>query len=203
MSANLSLVSHSAKGHPVKLSAERPRYGFAERSLPDPGRSYKTEDGAFHLGVEFSYPEVFQYPFFYLFEPIVVFVKDLFRFFQLQVVFRALGPGQLNHPVDISSYCPCLSAVLVHFIKAVDLFNRFFFNLFRHLCFDYFFAQFKDLFCFLVNLSQLFLYRLELFPEEIFALGFVYFTFDIGLDFLLDKQELHFPAEDFTDFRQS
>ena len=87
----------------------------------------------------------------------MVFVKDLFGLFNIQVVFGLFAPRQVDEPVEIGTHQGCLGRLRVHLFKPAQLLVRLALDLRRHLgLFDLLF-DFVELFGALIAFAELLL----------------------------------------------
>src|SRR5262245_38789685 len=88
MAADFSLVMNAAQAHADKLSPERARDRFSKRCLADARRSNEAKDRALGILLQFAHGEMFDNTIFDLLQTIVVFIQNLLRLLQIEIVFR-------------------------------------------------------------------------------------------------------------------
>src|SRR5206468_3686220 len=76
MTSNLGFVAHAAQRNPDKFAAHGFRDRPAQRSLPYSRRADETQDRRFAGRLQFQDRKVFQNPFFYLFEIVMIAIQD-------------------------------------------------------------------------------------------------------------------------------
>ncbi len=62
--------------------------------LPTPGGPTKHRIGPLRILLQFAHGEMFDDAFFDFFEAVVIFIEDLLRLLQIQIVFGGFRPGQ-------------------------------------------------------------------------------------------------------------
>ena len=199
MAADLRFIAHAAQADADELAPQRAGDRLAQRGLADARRADETEDRALHLFFQLSDGEILENAFFDFFEVVVIFVEDLVRGFEVQIVFRFLGPRQFHHPFQIGANGGGFGGVRVHLLQALELLFRFLQHLLGHLGVFDALAEFGDFLRPFVQFAELFLNRLELFAQEVFALGLVHLALGLGLDFLLHGQDFDFLGENLAD----
>src|SRR5215470_1403073 len=101
MTAQLSLITHTAERHSFKLPAERTRDRSSERRFADARWSNKQQYRALRVGPQLDHGEKFENAFLYVFEPVVIFVENATSFCEIEFVFRRLQPRQLENKLEI------------------------------------------------------------------------------------------------------
>ena len=86
MTANLRFVAHTAEADPDKLAAERIGDRLAETGFAHARRTEKTEDRAVSLWIEFAHSQIFDQPFFYFFQIVMVAIKGFLRLIEIKIV---------------------------------------------------------------------------------------------------------------------
>src|SRR5437867_703189 len=102
MTADLRLVAHSAETDPHKFAAQRvgnrlAKAGFAHTRWPE-----KTEDRAVPLRIEFAHSQIFDQPFLYLFQIVMVAIEDLLGLIEIEVVLAQFVPWKIGNDLDVA-----------------------------------------------------------------------------------------------------
>src|SRR5436305_296020 len=103
MAAQLRFVTHAAQRHSLKLPAQRARDGSAERRLAYARWANKTKNRTFCVRPEFNDGQKLENAFLDVFQPVMIFVKNLARFIKVKLVFRRLAPGQFENIIQVSA----------------------------------------------------------------------------------------------------
>src|SRR5208282_6368491 len=101
MSANLSLIANAAKRNANELASRSAADGHRQRSLANSRRPKEAENRAFWILNELPHRQKFQDAVLNLFEPVVVFGKNLLSGFNVPQFARSLFPWYRQHPVQI------------------------------------------------------------------------------------------------------
>ena len=181
----------------------RARDRLAQGRFPHARGPDEAEDRPLHLVLQLAHGEVLQDPLLDLLEVVVVLVEDLLRLGDADVVLRLLLPGKLHHPVQVGAHDGRLGRIGMHPLQAAELFL----GLLQHLLghpgpFDLP-LQVVDFLGLPVDVAQLLLDRLHLFPEEIFPLAFRHLLLRLVLDLRLHLGKLQLPREQVVDERQA
>src|SRR5690606_22350986 len=106
--ANFGLVAHATQTHADKFAAHRAGNRRAERGLTNTGRANKAQDGPLTftayivllrvfltaflraLGTQLAHRQIFQNALFDVLQTVMIFVQDLARIGNIQMIFRAL-----------------------------------------------------------------------------------------------------------------
>ena len=192
MAADFGLVPHAAQTDADELAAQCAGDRFAQRCFADARRAHEAENRAFHLFFQLSDGEILEDAFLDLFQVVVVFVQDLGRGLQVEVVLRFLGPRQFDHPFQIGSDRGRFRRIRVHFFQPLELLFCFLQHLLGHLGVFDALAEFRDFLRPLVQLAEFLLNRLQLLAQKIFALGLVHLALGLGLNFLLHGEDFDF-----------
>ena len=75
----------------------------------------------------------------------MIFIENLHRRFQVEIVLRLLVPGQFHHPFEIGPDGGGFGGVRMHFLQSLELFFRFLEDLVGHLGIFDAFPEFSDL----------------------------------------------------------
>ena len=99
--ADLCLIPDAAKADPHIFSPERAGDALADAGLAGAGSPHKEEDGAVLLPVERHDSELLDDALLYLFESVVILVKDGFCTVQVDGGHFRSFPGKAGHKVDV------------------------------------------------------------------------------------------------------
>ena len=122
MTANFGFIANAAERHPHVVAADRASDRASETGLTDAWRADKTDDRrAQFVAGEFAYGDVLDDAVLDLVEAVVIFVEDLARRFQAEVVFRFDRPGQLGQPFEIGADHTDLGRHRVLLLESFDL----------------------------------------------------------------------------------
>ena len=119
MTPDFSLIPYTPQRYPYKLPSQCLSDRFSERGLSYAGWSYKAENRAFHLFLEFSHTQILQYTLLDLLKIIMILIQHLRCSLDIQIVFCTFAPGELNHPFKVCPHRRGLSAIRVHLFKAL------------------------------------------------------------------------------------
>ena len=199
MTADLGFITDAAETDADKLATERAGDRLSERGFPDAGRPDEAENRTLHFVFELPHGEILKDPFLHLLQIVVVLVEHFGGSLEVEVVLRPLGPGQLNDPLEIGSDSRRFGGIRMHFLESFELLFGFFQHLLRHLQFCDPFAELGDFLSAFIEFSQLFLNSLELFAQEVFALGLVHLPLGLRLNLLLHGEDFDLLTENLAD----
>ena len=128
----------------------------------------------------------------------MILVEDLGGGLDVEGVLGLLAPGQLHQPFEIGADRRRFRRVRVHLLKTLELFFGLLENLLGHLGVFDVLPELGHFLGPLVQFAQLLLDRLQLFAEEVLALGFVHLALGFGLDFLLHREDFDLRAQQFA-----
>ena len=170
VSAYLRLVVHASERNVYELAPHRARDGFSERRFADARRADEADDLRAHiLASAFLDGEKFKDALFYVFKAIVVFVKDLARVRDVEVVFRRDVPRKLRQRLDVVPRDGGLGRKRRQLAEAADFLVDLLQNILGHPAFGRGFSQ-------LVGLrgralfAELVVYHFELLAQVIVVL---------------------------------
>ena len=122
-------------------------------------------------------------------------IEDRPRSRQIDLFFTADAPRQLDHPIEISSDHRSFRGHLRHALEAAELAKHFRFHGCRHFGIGNFFSELFDFDVFPGFFAELFLNRLQLFPQEVLALRLIERLFGLVADFLAQLQQGNLPGQ--------
>ena len=192
MAADLGLVVYATQAHANKLPAQRPRDRFAQRRFPHARRPHKAKDRPARVLLQFPHGEVFDDPFLDLFKTVMILIQDGLCFFKIEIVFRRLGPGQRNHPVDVIAQRGGLRSVGMHAFEPSKLPLRLFGNFLRHFRLFNFLSILIDFFLDFVAFAKFLLNGFHLLAQVELALALVHLATSLSIDIVLDLEDLDF-----------
>lgn len=195
MSAQLSFVVKAAQAKPFEFAVQRARYRLAQRRLADSGRSDEAKYRSLRLRIEFQNSELFENALFHLFEIEVVFVEHLPRIREVQVVLRALGPGQFQNVLEISSYDVVIGSLRRKLLELRELALGFLTHVLRQIGLGQLIPQ---LICFSLLagfIAKLLLDRAHLLAKQIIALFLRHFVAGFGCDLIAQLQHLQLVCQ--------
>ncbi len=121
----------------------------------------------------------------------MVAVQRFLRFTQVFFHLAALVPWHLNHPFDVAAHDRRFRRHRRHHFQLLQLGFRFFARLFRHFGrFDFTLQRFIFVRR-VIHFAQLFLNRLHLLIQIVFALAFFHLFFDAVTDAFLNLQQVN------------
>ncbi len=189
MAADLRLVAHAAQTHAHQLAPRRAGDTCHYRRFAHAGRAYETKDRPLQILGELVHRQIFHDTLFHLFQAVVVFVENLPRALQIEVVVRLFFPRHVEQPFDIRAAHARLGRRGTHFFHA----RRFFLYLFLHFFGQ--FARFGALAVFLQLVgvvAQLVVDHLDLLAQIIFALVFIDILAYFYVDLFFHRHDLAF-----------
>ena len=172
MSPDLRLIPHTAKADADVFFIQRLYNAACNRGFTGSGRSYQTDNRAFSLLGQRAHRQKFQHTLLYLFQTIMIPVKNLLRASQVGGFAGSLVPRKLQKCLDVGTFHTGLCTVCGKPFESGD----FFCDLFL-----YFFRGFKLLQLFFIQccirrivLPQLLLNIFQLFPQNVIFLVFIH-----------------------------
>ena len=100
VTADLSLVLYAAKAHADEFPAERLGDGGGDGGLAHAGRTDEADYLPVDLAGQLRDRKMLDYPFLYLFEPVMIPVEHGARVFYVKVVAARLRKGESEHALD-------------------------------------------------------------------------------------------------------
>ena len=176
---------------------------MAERRFADAGRPGEAQDRPAPVGLQLSDGQVFENPPLDLVEPVMVLVQHRLGLIEIEIVVRALGPGQLAHPVEVVANHAVLGRVLRDAPEAFQLAVGFLEDRLGHAGGVDLLAQLGDLAGARVGFTELLSNCAQLFLEVVLALRLVDLPPDVGLDLLRKLEDFELVVERRVDFAQA
>jgi hypothetical protein len=96
MPPQFGLIRHPAEAESFEFSVQRSGDGLAQGGLSHTGRADKAEDRRFGARVQLHHRQVFNYPFLYVLQAIVILVQHPAGVLQVKVIFRDGVPGEIE-----------------------------------------------------------------------------------------------------------
>ena len=190
MTADLSLITHTAQRHPRHLTVQRLCHGCGDGGLTHTGRTDQADDLPFQIGRHLFDRKELQNALFDLFHAEMVRIEDLSGLRQIDALRRLDLPRQLQTDIQVIAQDSCLCGTERLLGHAAQLFFQLFCGILRQVClFDFF----GILLNFIV--AKLLLDELQLFPQIILLLGLIHPVTHLGLDFPIQPHDLHFLAQ--------
>ena len=199
VSSDLGLVADSAQRHPDELPSQGAGDAPAEGRLAHAGRTDEAEDGPLDLLGEGADGQVLEDALLDLHQPVVVFIQDLLGFPQVEIIHRALVPGDREHPVEVVADDGRLGRLGMHLGQPADLRLELLPDLLGDLERDELVLVGFDLLLELGPLPQFLLDGLHLLPQEVLALELVHLSLGLGADLGLHVQELELFGQELID----
>ena len=115
------------------------------------------------------------------------------RLCALQIVsyFTALGPGDADHPIQITTDDRGLGRHRRHHLQFAQFGVSLFKGLLRHTCFFDLVLKFINLVGRVIHFPQLFLNRLHLLIQVVLALAFLHLLFDTSTNALFHLTQVN------------
>ena len=174
-----------------------------EAGLPDAGRAGEAEDRPRRVGLQLAHREVLEDPVLDLLEVVVIGIEDLAGVGDVEVVVGALGPGQLDEPLEVGADHAVLGGRRRQLLQPRQLALGGLLGVLGQLRRLQPLAQLVDLGLLFVGLPQLVLDRLHLLAQEELALALVDLRLDLGLDPRADLDHLELAGEDLREPAQA
>src|SRR5437899_10245922 len=102
MSANFRFVTHTAEADPDKFAAQSVGNRLAETRFAYARWAEKTEDRPMPLRIEFAHCQIFDQPFFHLFQIVMIAIENFLRLIEIQIVFAQFIPRQIGDDLDVT-----------------------------------------------------------------------------------------------------
>src|SRR3984957_3555542 len=188
MPAYLRLVAHTPKAHADEFAPRGPGDRLAKGRLADAWRTHKAEDRSLHLAGALLHGEIFEDAFLDLVEAVMVLVQNLLRKSDVLLDFRFFAPGQREQPVEVVAHHRRFRRHRAHLPELLDFVLRLFARFLRQFRLADPLLELVELVAAFFALAQLFLDRLELFVEIVFALRLLHLALYAGADLALELQ---------------
>src|SRR5213082_3099872 len=121
MAANLGLIADTAERQAHKFASERPRDRAPQRRLAGTRRSYEAKDWTLAVILEFAHREELEDALLNLDEVVVIFVEDLARVGDIEIVLGRNAPGQADQPIEIRPNNSVLRRLGRNHLEAIQL----------------------------------------------------------------------------------
>src|SRR5438093_4286301 len=102
MTTDLRFIAHTAETDPHKFAAQRIGNRLAKAGFAHTWRPEETEDRAVPLRIKFAHSQIFDQPFLYFFQIVMVAIEDLLGLFEIKVVFAQLIPWKIGNDLDVT-----------------------------------------------------------------------------------------------------
>src|SRR6185295_7349225 len=192
MAAQFCFIMHAAQAEPLERATHGSRDGLSQAGFPDTWRADQAENRRLGRRIQFQYRQMFDDPFLYFLNAVVVVFEDLTHFTQFQLIFRGLLPGKFQHQIEIRSEDLMVRRGGWHLRQSGDFPLHFLAHMIWKIGVLNLLFQFGDLVSFSLALAEFILNRLELFTEDILSLALA----DLGLSVVGD----FFPQLQYLDF---
>src|SRR5438034_1018145 len=103
MTADLCFIAHAAETDPHKFAAQRIGNRLAKAGFAHTRRPEKTEDRAVPLRIKFAHSQIFDQPFLYLFQIVMVAIEDLLGLIEIKVVLAQFVPWKIGNDLDVTN----------------------------------------------------------------------------------------------------
>ena len=196
VAADLGLVAHAPERQAHELAAHRARNRTPERRLAHPRRPGETQDRPLGILFELAHGQIFEDAVLDLFEVVVVFVQDVARVRNVEVVLGRHRPGQVDEPFQIGPHHRVFGRLGRDDLEALEFVVGRLERGFGHLGLVDLLAQFVQLAGARVAFAQLLLNGPHLLAEVEFLLVLVEFGLHLGLNLLPQFQQFELAVQD-------
>ena len=175
VAANLGFVAHAAERDADELPVHGTRDRLSQRRLADAGRSDEAENGSLDRRrrrrgpLQFLDGEIFDDAFFDLAEVVVILVEHRARGDRIEAILGEDRPRDVQHPIDVRAEHLVFGRRGRHPLQPIDFALRRPGHRFGQLRVDQAPADLLDVG--LLAFAELRLYRLQLLPQVVLALG--------------------------------
>src|SRR6516164_6189149 len=193
MAADFRFVVHAAKSDADELAGERAGDGLAERGLAHAWGPDEAKDRPLHARLEFLDRQVIEDAFLDLLQVVVIFIQDFVGL--LDVDFRAARgfvPGQRGHPFKVGARNHVFGGGRGHLGQALEFAIALFLGFRGHAGFFDFLTQLFDFRLGVIDFAQLFLNRLHLLAQQVFALVLAHLLLNLLVDFAAQFEHFEF-----------
>ena len=122
MPANLGFITHTAQGQTDKLATRGARDALRKAGFTDARRTNETKNRALELLRQGLHGEIFEDAFLDLFEPVMIFIEDVFRLDEVMTFFALFVPRQVENPVDVVANDGRFRARRMHHLELLEFF---------------------------------------------------------------------------------
>jgi len=200
---DLRLVPDAAQGDADELSAQGAGDGLPQRGFARSRGTYETEDRSLRVRFQLPDGQVFDDALLGLFQAVVIIVEDLAGLFDVQVVLRALPPGQGEDPVQIGGNDVIFRRGWMHPPQTLQLPLRLFPGLLGEVLAGQLFPVFLHLHLGFVLFAQFLLYGGQLLAQVIIALALVHIILHLGLDLIAQLEDFHLVVDEAGDLTEA
>ncbi len=132
----------------------------------------------------------------------MICLQDLFCFLNVRIIFGTFIPWQLQQRLDIAAFHSTFRGICADsFVSCDFFFDPLFYRVICLQLFQFFPEHFRIRFSILF--PQLLAYVLQLLPEYIFSLVFLYLFLDFLIQFIADRHDLDLFLQERFDIRIS
>ena len=192
MAANFSFIPHTAQRHAHKLTPGRLGNRLTKRGLADARRADKAQDGPGQLIGALLHSQIFDNALLDLFKSVMVRVEHGLRGGQILLDLGALAPRQRQQPIQIIAHNGGFGRHGRHGAQLFQLRSCLVTGLFGKLGVLNAGLQLSHIVFAVLAVAQLFLDRLHLLIEIIFALGLFHLALNTGANALLNLKHGNF-----------
>jgi hypothetical protein len=187
MTADLSLITHTAKTHAHELAARGVGDRFAERRLAHAGWPDEAQDRPLELVGARLHREIFDDALFHLVEAVVFGIEDELSFVEVLLDLALDAPRNRKQPVEIIAHDGGFSRHRAHLLELLELGRGFVLGFLRKLGVFDFLLELGDVVAFL-GVAQLLLNGLHLLIQIVLALSLFHLPLNARTDLALDLQ---------------
>ncbi len=203
MASDLCFIAYTAERDMNELPSERTCHRRGERGLAHTRRADEAEDRRALFHVKLMDSEVVEDAFLDLLEPVVIALKHGARLFDVCHVLRPLRPGKCKDPIEIATDDAGFWGKGVERLQAMDLFLQFLADFLWEVLLLHLLPVGLDFFLLLVAFAELFPNGFDLFPQVKILLHLGHLLPDLGIDLLLQREDVEFPREHPIEQRQA
>jgi hypothetical protein len=201
MAADLGLVAHAAERHAGERAVHGLRERATERALADARRSHQAQDRslAARRAAQLAHREELEDALLHLVEIGVILLEHLARALEIEALLAALGPGQIDHPLQVRAHDLGLGRIGMHALEPRQLTRGLGVRLDVHARGLDAPAELLDLGHALVGLSELGLDRAQLLAQERLALRARHLLARLRHDLRLHRRHRELAAQQRVD----
>ena len=97
VAAYLRFVVQTAQREPNEFSIKRARNRTTQRGFTDAGRADQTQDRSLRSLLQLAHRQRFDDALFDFLQAVMIFIENLLRFFEIEVINRSFRPRQVGH----------------------------------------------------------------------------------------------------------
>src|SRR5207244_7950845 len=128
VTADIRLIVYAAETLPHELPFHGPSDALPEGRLAHTRRTDKAQDRTLALRHQFTNRQKFNDALFDPLEIVMIGIENLARLWEIDFLLAGNAPGQLHHPIEVSSYRRIFRDHLGHALKPGDLSQHLFFH---------------------------------------------------------------------------